>query len=180
MLTMLDVLQSYGFRLNKNKTICCPFHNEKTPSFKTYKDDTRYHCFGCDADGDIITFTMLYFGLDFNSALEKLNDDFNLGLIKSRKQFTRREMLKAMEEKRQREAGRKAYETERERLENNYWVAFDEWKKYDDNKRIYKPKSADEELNPLFVEALKNIGYAEYKLDIADIGRRVFEKCRKT
>ena len=124
---MFDILQTYGFRLNKNKTMCCPFHNEKTPSFKTYKNDTRYHCFGCGWRCHNLYNAI--FCLNFNSSLQKLNDDFNLGLIKSRKEVSRREMLKAMEAKRKREAGRKAYETERERFENNYWVAFDEWKK---------------------------------------------------
>ncbi len=42
----------------KGKTwqACCPFHNEKTPSFHVYAEQGTYHCFGCGAHGDVITF----------------------------------------------------------------------------------------------------------------------------
>lgn len=35
---------------------CCPFHEEKTPSFVVKRGDSHYHCFGCGAHGDAITF----------------------------------------------------------------------------------------------------------------------------
>ena len=40
---------------------CCPFHNEKTPSFSVNEDKGFYHCFGCGEHGDIISFTMKHF-----------------------------------------------------------------------------------------------------------------------
>lgn len=49
---------------------CCPFHQEKTPSFVLYND--HYHCFGCGAHGDIITFAMQHERLSFVDAIEKL------------------------------------------------------------------------------------------------------------
>jgi DNA primase len=49
---------------------CCPFHQEKSPSFVLYND--HYHCFGCGAHGDIITFTMQMDRLSFPDAIEKL------------------------------------------------------------------------------------------------------------
>ena len=49
---------------------CCPFHNEKTPSFYVYEDG--YHCFGCGAHGDAITFVMQTQGLGFMEAVEQL------------------------------------------------------------------------------------------------------------
>ena len=42
---------------------CCPFHNEKTPSFYVYEDG--YHCFGCGAHGDAISFVMQSQGASF-------------------------------------------------------------------------------------------------------------------
>jgi DNA primase len=48
----------------------CPFHQEKSPSFVLYND--HYHCFGCGAHGDIITFTMQMDRLSFPDAVEKL------------------------------------------------------------------------------------------------------------
>ena len=69
-----------------------------------------------------------------------------------------------------------AKKAEQERLENAYWEAFDEWKRLDDNKRNYAPKTQTEPLHPLFVEALKNIAGAEYKLSCAEIARYEYEK----
>jgi len=50
----------------------CPFHNEKTPSFKVNTKDNYYHCFGCKAGGNAIKFIMEYDGLDFIAAVEYL------------------------------------------------------------------------------------------------------------
>ncbi|HUB10670.1 MAG TPA: DNA primase [Acetobacteraceae bacterium] len=49
---------------------CCPFHNEKTPSFYVYEDG--YHCFGCGAHGDAITFVMQTQGAGFMEAVQQL------------------------------------------------------------------------------------------------------------
>ena len=69
-----------------------------------------------------------------------------------------------------------AKKAEQEGLENAYWEAFDEWKRLDDNKRNYAPKTPTEPLHPLFVEALKNISSAEYLLECAEIARYEYEK----
>jgi DNA primase len=54
---------------------CCPFHNEKTPSF--YVNDAKgfFHCFGCGAHGDAIGFAMRAHGLSFPEAVERLAAD---------------------------------------------------------------------------------------------------------
>jgi DNA primase len=49
---------------------CCPFHNEKTPSFHVYDD--HYHCYGCGAHGDAISFEMAAAGLTFMEAVEAM------------------------------------------------------------------------------------------------------------
>ncbi len=51
---------------------CCPFHNEKTPSFYVNDDKQFFHCFGCGAHGDIIGFTMRRDGVGFLEAVESL------------------------------------------------------------------------------------------------------------
>ena len=43
-------VEHYGIEIKRNGMACCPFHNDKTPSMKV---DTRFHCFGCQADGDL-------------------------------------------------------------------------------------------------------------------------------
>ncbi|MFH1192715.1 MAG: DNA primase [Candidatus Jorgensenbacteria bacterium] len=56
----------------KNFKALCPFHPEKTPSFIVSPDRQRFHCFGCAADGDIVTFLMRYENLEFPEALRVL------------------------------------------------------------------------------------------------------------
>lgn len=46
---------------------CCPFHDDKHPSMKV---DRRFHCFGCQADGDVIDFAARLFGLNKKGGLE--------------------------------------------------------------------------------------------------------------
>src|SRR5579863_3737139 len=49
---------------------CCPFHGEKTPSFYVYDD--HYHCFGCGAHGDAVSFVMQSQGTGFMEAVSQL------------------------------------------------------------------------------------------------------------
>ncbi|MBP5160687.1 MAG: DNA primase [Alphaproteobacteria bacterium] len=51
---------------------CCPFHKEKTPSFSVSEEKGFYHCFGCGAHGDAISFVMQSENLPFPEALERL------------------------------------------------------------------------------------------------------------
>ncbi len=51
---------------------CCPFHNEKTPSFYVNEDKGFYHCFGCGEHGSVIDWTMKQEGLAFRDAIESL------------------------------------------------------------------------------------------------------------
>ncbi len=57
---------------------CCPFHNEKTPSFYVNDDKQFFHCFGCGAHGDAIGFTMRADHLSFPEAIEKLAGEAGL------------------------------------------------------------------------------------------------------
>ncbi len=59
---------------------CCPFHDERTPSFHVRPDEKHYHCFGCSESGDPFNFVMLTEGLDFKGALESLADRFGVKL----------------------------------------------------------------------------------------------------
>jgi DNA primase len=58
----------------------CPFHQEKTPSFSVSPDRGTYHCFGCGAGGDSITFVQETEGVDFVGAIEWLAERFNVPL----------------------------------------------------------------------------------------------------
>ena len=59
-------------KAGKNYQACCPFHNEKTPSFTVSQDKQFYHCFGCGAHGNAISFLMEFDRLEFVEAIEEL------------------------------------------------------------------------------------------------------------
>jgi DNA primase len=59
-------------KAGKNYQACCPFHNEKSPSFTVSSDKQFYHCFGCGAHGTVLGFLMEYDGLEFLDAIDEL------------------------------------------------------------------------------------------------------------
>ncbi|MEK7340533.1 MAG: CHC2 zinc finger domain-containing protein, partial [Verrucomicrobiota bacterium] len=63
------------------KTLC-PFHEERTPSFMIQKGSSHYHCFGCGAHGDAISFLMTHIRMSFTEAVESLAERFQVHLEK--------------------------------------------------------------------------------------------------
>ena len=59
-------------KAGQNYQACCPFHNEKSPSFTVSQSKQFYHCFGCGVHGNAISFVMEYDGLEFPDAIEEL------------------------------------------------------------------------------------------------------------
>ena len=59
-------------RAGREWKACCPFHNEKTPSFTVNDDKGFYHCFGCGAHGDAIRFLTDQRGMPFMDAVKEL------------------------------------------------------------------------------------------------------------
>ena len=57
---------------------CCPFHNEKTPSFTVNEDEGFFYCFGCKESGDVISFIMKYESCDFAEAVKILAKNANM------------------------------------------------------------------------------------------------------
>ncbi len=77
LLTRIDIVDIIDARVplkkaGKNLHACCPFHNEKTPSFTVSPDKQFYHCFGCGAHGTAIGFLMEYEQMSFPEAIEEL------------------------------------------------------------------------------------------------------------
>ncbi len=67
-------------RKGKNYWACCPFHEEKTPSFSVDPEKGLYHCFGCKEGGNVFTFLEKMEGLSFGEALKKLAADAGVDL----------------------------------------------------------------------------------------------------
>ena len=164
---MIEMLRYYGIETNRSNFCRCPFHQEKSASFKAYPGSRGFYCYGCNESGSVIDFVMRFFGLTFQDAISKINSDFSLGLpIGERISLRQRREMERQQRERQEERNRE--QRERERIEGEYWAAFDLWKKYDTNKREYAPKSPNEDFHPLYIEAIKNIDYASYLLDTAE------------
>lgn len=164
-LTMQDVSERYGFTTNQKGFVFCPFHSEKTPSMKIYPGNGGFHCFGCGETGDVIAFVKKLFNLSFQETLRKMDTDFSLNIYgdhtfeeiqRSRYQQI---ALRAKSDRKKREA---------QKLEDDYWKAFDEWKRLYDNRHIYKPKHQGEGLHPLFTESLQKLDYQKYVLGLLD------------
>ena len=59
-------------RAGRTYKACCPFHQEKTPSFTVSPDKGFFYCFGCQAGGDVFEFLMRIENLSFNEAVRRL------------------------------------------------------------------------------------------------------------
>src|SRR5205814_1893453 len=72
-----DIVEVIGARVQLKKAgreykACCPFHNEKTPSFWVSPDKQFYHCFGCGKHGTVLGFLMEHDHMAFPEAVEEL------------------------------------------------------------------------------------------------------------
>jgi DNA primase len=73
-LDIVDVIERYVplKKAGANYSSCCPFHNEKSPSFTVSQAKQFYHCFGCGVHGTAISFVMEHLGLGYVDAIEEL------------------------------------------------------------------------------------------------------------
>lgn len=164
-LTMREVLERYGY--SAKRRMPCPIHQGKDLNFEVKEKSWR--CYSHCGSGDVISFVQQLFGLSFPDTLKKIDIDFGLNLYgehtfdEIRRSHYKHKQIKAEQERKQRE---------KQQAADEYWKVFDEWKRLDDNKRNYAPKTPDEEWHPLFVEALQKITYQEYLLDMAEVVRK--------
>lgn len=170
----LDTRQAasfYGLKVNKNGMCCCPFHPDKTPSMKV---DVRYHCFGCGADGDVISFVQRLFDLKPYQAARKLAEDFNISITDNRLDHVRRSVSRRRKESRagcmirspDPEDDFQTWTSGAVKTLIDYSWQMREWKEK------YALSDPKDEWHSLFCEALKNETKTEYYLDILMFGIR--------
>jgi len=87
LLSRADIVELVDSRVplkkaGKNHQACCPFHNEKSPSFTVSQDKQFYHCFGCGEHGNAISFLMEFDRLDFVDAIEELASHCGMEVIR--------------------------------------------------------------------------------------------------
>ena len=73
-------------KTGKNYSACCPFHNEKSPSFSVNREKQFYHCFGCGATGNALSFVMQHEHREFIDGLEYLANKAGMSLPETSQQ----------------------------------------------------------------------------------------------
>ena len=148
--TAREAAEHYGIAVGRGGMACCPFHDDRHPSMKV---DTRFHCFGCGADGDVIDFTARLYDLPPREAAEKLALDFGLAYgsqAPPRRRYVRQK-TEAQKLKEKREHGW--------RVLTDYYHLLRKWE------TDYSPKTPDENPHPRFMEAIQKKDYMGYLLD---------------
>ena len=148
--TAREAAELYGIAVGRGGMACCPFHDDRHPSMKV---DTRFHCFGCGADGDVIDFTARLYDLSPKGAAEKLAQDF--GLSYDSKAPIRRSYVRQKSEA----------QVRKEKREHGWRVLTDYYHLLRKWEADYSPKTADEDPHPRFLEAVQKKDYMGYLLD---------------
>nr|DAX09478.1 MAG TPA: DNA primase [Caudoviricetes sp.] len=82
MVTIADVISKYSPSSEIKKDLMhCPFHTEKTASFKIYQNNNSFYCFGCGVGGDQINFVAKMLNLSYYEALKRVDEDFMLNVF---------------------------------------------------------------------------------------------------
>ena len=162
-LDILTVMERYGVYANNKGYACCPFHGEKTPSFRAFTSDNGFYCFGCGVGGTVIDFVMNMYNLNGIDAAKKLNIDFHLNLIPSEKmtfedyERSRREAEKREKDKQLINDFKEWEESAFRAVSNCFWaLTFYKEQIYVNNSEYFKQ----------YTQEVKQIDYIENILDI--------------
>lgn len=159
-LTAREVAEFYGFTPNFAGFIRCPFHaGDNHGSLKLYPGDRGWHCFGCNEGGSVIDFAMKLFGIPFRDAVQRLSDDFGLGLS----DFTPdRKMRSEALERRKKEAA------DRARREEKIRELSEEYRRYYEIVNTVPPQLREDGsmwVHPLYDEAVKALPALEAEIN---------------
>ena len=162
--TTRQAAERYGIRVGRNGMCVCPFHEDKNPSMKV---DRRFHCFGCQADGDVMDFVSRLESVSPKEAALMLARDFAIPYDDKEPPGGNRRRRQPRQESPEQQF--KRMERYCFRVLSDYHNLLRRWK------RDYAPKTPEEAWHPLFVEALQRMSHVEYLLDVllfSDMGER--------
>ena len=128
--TTRQAAELYGIRVGRNGMAVCPFHNDKNPSMKL---DRRFHCFGCQADGDAVDFVSRLFGLPSKEAAMKIADDFGISYDSRQKPSIRPKIREPTPEQKYQQEENHCY-----KVLSDYFHLLRKWEKQ------YAPQRTDE------------------------------------
>ena len=128
-----DIVDLIGQRVKLKKSGrtysgCCPFHQEKSPSFHVYADKQYYHCFGCQANGNAIRFLMDIDARNFIEVMKDLSSQTGIDLPKDNQES--KKILYKRETKKPTAPKPAEQQTATSAVENNTPVAFDPFEEY--------------------------------------------------
>lgn len=152
-LSMREVVERYGIRIDRKGFCCCPFHNEKTPSMKIYKDSS--YCFGCGRSDDIFSFVMGMEHCDFKTAFKNLG-----GTYEKKSNYSHDLFRYRMEKKKQTE------EVKKQKLEDERIGILKEIKQQEIFKNLFPPMSDD------WCDAVNKLENLYYRLEVITTEKR--------
>jgi len=151
-----DAAARYGLDVSRNGMARCPFHNDRNPSMKL--NDDYFFCFGCGERGDVIDLTAGLYGMNKAEAVHKLAEDFGVGCDIAMGDLAELQKMR-LDKEREQDEERQVFLLLTERL---YTLR--------DGIVRFAPKSADEDLDPRFVEACHDLAWVEYLVDVLCTG----------
>ena len=146
-----EAAEYYGLEVNRGNMVCCPFHNNRTPSMKLNED--YFYCFGCGASGDVIDLAARLFGLSGYDAAKKLAADF--GIVEQKPSV----LTKLKRSKSQAELESRSF-----RVLGDYLQILQDWKAH------CAPQSPEDAIDPRYAEACHMLERIENMLDILTCG----------
>ena len=150
-LTPRQVAERCGLTVGRNGMVCCPFHEDRHPSMKLNED--YFFCFGCGETGDVIDLAAKLFGCSPLDAAHRLAADF--GITDDRPSV----LPKLKVQKTQTQDEQTCF-----RVLVEYLHTLQDWK------TRYAPTAPDEPLHPRFLEAIHELDYTEYLVDLLITG----------
>ena len=150
---MVEAAEYYGVEVNRHGKALCPFHDDRHPSMLVADD--HYHCFACGEHGDVIDFVAKLFDLSLHDAAKKLAYDFGIQTDKPPSIAMQEKWNRKTEAQRLRETEKLCFSTL-----FGYAKLLQEWK------RLYAPKTPEDEVDSRFTEACHNLPQVEYWVDL--------------
>lgn len=167
-LTTRQAAEQYGLAPDRRGMVCCPFHADRHPSMKV---DERFHCFGCQADGDVIDFAARLFGLAPLEAARKLAEDF--GLVVPGEEATPRSASPSHSAS----PGLTPISETLPRVAPALFPIYRYQKMLERWVRDYAPAAPGAGLHPLYCEAVHRLPYYQHLLEV--LSRRTLSQQRR-
>ena len=146
-----EAAEYYGLEVNRGNMVCCPFHNDRTPSMKL--NEGYFYCFGCGAHGDVVALTAQLFDLPPAEAAKKLAADF--GIVEQKPSV----LTKLKRSKSQAELESRSF-----RVLGDYLQILQDWKEH------CALQSPEDAIDPRYAEACHMLKRIENMLDILTCG----------